>query len=262
MAELAISIDVTKCTGCRGCQVACKQWNGLPAVKTGFSGSYENPPKMGGDTWTKVRFLEKSVDGELKFLFRKAQCMHCTEASCMAVCAAGAITRNENGIVTIDQSRCTGCKNCVVACPFHAVGFSEETGTSRKCLLCSDRIENGMDPACVKACPPGALKIGDRRQILAEATDKVGLLKKKGYAANIYGEKELGGLHVIYILDDKPEAYGLPINPQVATANLFSNWIHALVGVGILAFAPFWLIFGEKTQDATKISEAEVKKDA
>ena len=247
MADLAMYIDVTKCIGCRGCQVACKQWNGLSAVATSFSGSYENPPRVGGETWTKVRFFEREENGKVRFLFRKAQCMHCTEASCVAVCAAGAVAKNDRGVVIIDQDRCIGCKNCVVACPFHSVGFSTETGTSRKCRLCYDRIENGMEPACVKACLSGAVTIGDRDQILAQAKDRVALLKDKGVRAQIYGENELGGLHAIYLLDDKPEAFGLPVNPQAATASLFGNWIHALVGVGILIFAPFWLVFGDRS---------------
>lgn len=262
MADLAIYIDVTKCTGCRGCQVACKQWNGLPAVSTSFSGSYENPPRIGGDTWTKVRFFEQEKDGKVKFLFRKAQCMHCTKASCVAVCAAGAISQNDRGVVTIDQDRCVGCKNCVVACPFHSVGFSEATGTSRKCRLCYGRIENGMDPACVKACPAGAVTIGDRTKVLAQAKQKAQLLKNKGGQAWIYGENELGGLHVIYLLDDKPEAYGFPVNPQVATASLFGNWANALVGAGILLFAPFWLVFKDRSKEVVESPGMGVDKNA
>lgn len=262
MAELAKYIDVTKCTGCRGCQVACKQWNGLSAVPTEFSGSYENPPKMGGETWTKVRFFETENNGKVRFLFRKAQCMHCTKASCFAVCAAGAVSKNKRGMVIIDQERCTGCKNCVVACPFHAVGYSPETGTSRKCVMCYDRIENKMEPACVKACPVGAVTIGERDQVLAQAKEKVALLKSKGLRAQIYGETELGGLHTIYLLDDKPEVYGLPTNPQVATTSLFGNWANALVGVGILIVAPFWLLFRERHQGVSKAPGAEVERNA
>lgn len=262
MAELAKFIDVTKCTGCRGCQVACKQWNGLAAVQTEFSGSYENPPKMGGDTWTKVRFFETEVNGKVHFLFRKAQCMHCTDASCVAVCAAGAVSKNASGMVIIDQDRCIGCKNCVVACPFHAVGFSPETGTSRKCVMCYDRIENGLAPACVTACPVGAVTIGERNRMLAQAKEKLNRLQAKGISAQIYGENELGGLHVIYLLDHKPETYGLPLNPQMATANLFSNWMRALIGTGILLFAPFWLIFGHRGKSATQSSGGEVEKNA
>lgn len=262
MADLAMYIDTTKCTGCRGCQVACKQWNGLPTVTTGFSGSYENPPRIGGDTWTKIRFFEKEENGRPGFLFRKAQCMHCTDASCLAVCAAGAVLRNSRGVVSIDQDRCTGCKNCVVACPFHAVGFSKETGTSRKCGMCYDRVENGMEPACMKACPADAVKVGDREQVLTEAKEKAGVLKSKGINAQVYGEKELSGLHVIYLLDDKAETYGLPNEPQMATANIISNWLTALAGAAVLAIAPFWLIFGSRDNGITKSPGTGVDKNA
>lgn len=262
MADLAMYIDVTKCTGCRGCQVACKQWNGLSAELTGFSGSYENPPRVGGDTWTKIRFFEQEDDGKVRFLFRKAQCMHCTNASCVAVCAAGAVSKNDRGVVIIDQDRCIGCKNCVVACPFHSVGYSVETGTSRKCRLCYDRIENGMDPACAKACPSGAITIGNRAKILTQAKQKAQILKNKGRQAWIYGENELGGLHVIYLLDDKPEVYGLPVNPQAATASLLGNWAHALVGAALLLVAPFWLVFKDRSKAVPESPGTGVDKNA
>ncbi|PKM47283.1 MAG: hypothetical protein CVV03_03955 [Firmicutes bacterium HGW-Firmicutes-8] len=259
MAELAKFIDVTKCTGCRGCQVACKQWNGLEAIKTTFSGSYENPPTMGGETWTKVRFFEAEDNGKVRFLFRKTQCMHCTEASCAAVCAAGAIKKDDKGMVVLDQNKCVGCKNCVLACPFGAVGFSEKTGTSGKCRMCVDRIDNGMEPACVKTCPTGAVQMGDREQILKQAKERIDFLKSSGVNAQIYGENELGGLHVIYVLDDKPEVYGLPVNPQVATANLFGSWVSALVGAGVMLIAPFWLMFKDPGKDVSETHDTGVK---
>ncbi len=262
MAQMAKFIDVTKCTGCRGCQVACKQWNELEAVATKFSGSYENPPTLGGETWTKVRFFEKEENGKVRFLFRKAQCMHCTEASCAAVCAAGAITKDEKGMVVLDQNKCVGCKNCVLACPFGAVGFSERKGTSGKCRMCVDRIENGLEPACAKTCPPGAVQFGERDQMLKLAKERVNALKGDGVNSSLYGEKELGGLHVIYVLDDKPEEYGLPVDPKVATASLFGSWVSALVGAGVMLIAPFWLIFKDSGKDVGETPDTGVSKNA
>ncbi len=251
MAEqMGLLIDVSKCTGCRGCQVACKQWNNLPATATAFSGSYENPPRIEGNTWTRVKFTEdRQSNGSVRFLFRKTQCMHCTEASCVAVCATGAATRMENGTVVIDQDKCVGCKNCVVACPFGAVGFDPQTGTSRKCRACYERVANNMPPACVKTCPPGALQSGKREDILAAAGERVSQLKAAGKEAYIYGQKELGGTGVIYVLDAPPKVYGLPENPRPATASVTGNWLGVLVGAGILAFAPFKLLFSDKGSD-------------
>jgi len=263
MGKVAVSVDVTKCTGCRGCQVACKQWNGLSGVKTGFSGSYENPPKVGGTTWTKVKFVEEQqAGGKVRFLFRKIQCMHCTEASCIEVCPAGAISKQDNGTTLIDQERCIGCKNCNVACPFGAVGFDPAAGVSRKCWLCQNRLENDMPPACVKACPPGAVQSGDRDVLLAKAKVRVNELKAAGKDAYLYGEKELGGLNVLYVLDAPPKVYGLPENPKLATAGVFGSWASVLVGAGILALAPFKLLFSDKEADITKTPGTGVDQNA
>lgn len=262
MAKQGLLVDVSKCTGCRGCQVACKQWNDLPATKTSFSGSYENPVTITGHNWTKVKFVETEEKGQVRFLFRKIQCMHCTEASCMAVCAAGAISRMDNGQVVIDKEKCIGCKNCIVACPFGAIGFDEELGISRKCWGCQDRVENGMIPACAKTCPPGAITFGTRDELLAKAQARVDQLKAEGKDAYIYGKDELGGLGNLYVLDAKPEVYGLPVNPKPATASLLGNWLGVLVGIGAMAIAPFWMIFRDKGEDVAKTPGMGVDQDA
>lgn len=263
MGNIAISVDVTKCTGCRGCQVACKQWNDLSAVKTGFTGSYENPPQVGGTTWTKVKFVEqKEGNGKVRFLFRKIQCMHCTQASCIEVCPSGAISKMENGTTLIDQNRCIGCKNCVVACPFGAVGFDPATGTSRKCWFCQNRLENNLQPACVKTCPPGALQFGDREELLAKAKARVQELKAAGKDAYLYGEKELGGLNALYVLDAPPKVYGLPENPKLATAGVFNNWLGVLVGAAALSLAPFKIFFSGRGSDEVKTPGTGVDQNA
>ena len=262
MARQGILVDVTKCTGCRGCQVACKQWNDLPATKTRFSGSYENPVTLDGANWTKVKFIETEKSGQVQFLFRKIQCMHCEQASCIAVCAAGAVSKMENGAVAIDNDKCIGCKNCIVACPFEAIGFDVETGTSKKCWGCQDRVENGLTPACVKTCPPGAITFGDREDLLALADVRVSELQREGKDAYIYGVNELGGLGNLYLLDARPEVYGLPVNPKPATASVFGNWLGVLAGVGAMAIAPFWMIFKDKDTEAAVKPGTGVEKDA
>lgn len=237
MAEYAMYIDTSKCIGCRACQVACKNWNNLPGNKI-TEEYYENPQRLTGDTWTKVRFHESVQGDKIKFLFNKMQCMHCTEASCMAVCATGAISRRPGGMVIIDEQRCVGCRNCVTACPFGAVNFSEETGTPRKCRFCEDRLAAGLKPACVSACPTGALDFGDREEMLKLAKKRQQELLAAGEKAILYGENELGGTHVFYLLTDEPEAYGLPKNPQIATSVVPSSWSWALAGLGLIALFP------------------------
>ncbi|PKM83293.1 MAG: 4Fe-4S ferredoxin [Firmicutes bacterium HGW-Firmicutes-14] len=261
--RMGMLIDASKCMGCRGCQVACKQWNDLPATKTAFSGSYENPPQIEGNTWTKVKFSEdRQSDGTVSFRFLKVQCMHCTEASCISVCASGAATRMDNGYVIIDQNKCIGCRNCVLACPYQAVAFDPATGTSRKCWSCQNRLENNLQPACVKTCPSGALGFGKREDMLALAKKRAQELKTAGKDAYIYGEKELGGTNIMYVLDAPPKVYGLPENPKPATAGVSTNWMGVLVGAGIMAFAPFKILFSDKSTGVNKTPEAGVNKNA
>jgi formate dehydrogenase iron-sulfur subunit len=154
-ARVGVLVDMTRCMGCRGCQVACKQWNQLPYEETKFRGTYENPPALSPKTWTKIQFFESSK-GKQEWRFRKQQCFHCDDASCITVCPTGAAHKAEGGLVIIDQSICTGCKYCAEACPFQTPKFNEESGTAVKCRFCFDRVANGLGPACVKACPTGA----------------------------------------------------------------------------------------------------------
>ena len=228
--RVGVLVDITRCMGCRGCQVACKQWNQLPAEKTEFGGTYENPPSLSADTWTKIQFFESS-NGRQEWRFRKQQCFHCDQASCVTVCPTGAARKTEKGIVIIDQSICTGCKYCVEACPFQTPKFSERSGTAIKCRFCWDRVANGLGPACVKACPTGALFFGRRDEVLREANARA----KKVKGATIYGETELGGLGWIYLIDREPEKVGMISDPQPATKGIFGKWLAGVIpGVAIL----------------------------
>jgi len=236
-ARMAMLIDVDKCMGCRGCQVACKQWNQLPAMKTEFTGTYQNPLNLSARTWTLVTFneMDGGPDGAPKWLFRKSQCMHCGEAACLQVCPTGAIKRNEKGIVHIDQNICTGCKYCVETCPFGTPHPNHDTGTAMKCRMCLDRVSNGMKPACVTACPTGALQFGDRDGMLSLARVRARKLESQGYNPRIYGENELGGLGALYILPEKASFYGLPEDPKLPHARIFNKWLLGIIpGLAIL----------------------------
>src|SRR3990170_9127193 len=207
MAEMAILIDVSRCTACRACQVACKEWNQLPGEATTFTGSYQNPPDLSATTWTLVQFRETSEGDGLRWRFRKAQCMHCTDAICHAVCPNDAITKYPEGNVVINQERCLGCLRCVENCPFQVPRLNPVTKKTVKCGGCIDRVMNGLPPACVKSCTSGAMQYGLRSRLLREAKARRDKLFPNGV---IYGERELGGLHVLYLLPQPPARYGLP----------------------------------------------------
>jgi len=249
MADKAILYDATKCTACRGCQAACKQWNendeNIPSptdkigVKAKNTGSYENPPDLSPQTWIKMRFTEVEANGKIRWLFTRQACMHCTDAGCVKVCPNGSLYHHELGFVAYNKDTCTGCGYCIDACPFHVPRSTRNiiTGIAKmdKCTFCTtqglDRIAEGWEPACVKTCPPKALKYGDRNELVAEGKKRIQELKTRGWAnANLYGEKELDGLHVMYVLDDNPEVYKLPADPQVSAAAI--AWKDVIQPVG------------------------------
>ncbi len=207
MAEMAILIDVTRCTACRACQVACKEWNQLPGEATTFTGSYQNPPDLSPTTWSLVQFRESWDGNGTNWRFRKAQCMHCTDAICYAICPHDAVTKYPEGNVVINQERCQGCLRCVESCPFQVPRLNPTTKKTVKCRQCIDRVMNGLPPACVKTCTSGALHYGLRVRLLREARARRDRFFPKGV---VYGEREMGGLHVLYLLPDSPALYGLP----------------------------------------------------
>ena len=245
MTEKVELIDVSKCIGCRSCQVACKQWNKLSAASTANTGTYQNPPDLQANTWTLVRFREVSQkDGKVEWLFWKDGCMHCTEATCVKLCPVGARVHLDYGAVGTDDEKCIGCQSCVVACPFGKPKFSEEASKAYKCRLCTDRVQNGLEPACVKACPTGALQFGDKGEMLKLAYRRV---KELGGEASVYGDKFFGGTHIIYVLEEKAGFYNtLPVKPKVASSVIFwkellkpfRTW-EALMGCMVVAAASF-----------------------
>ena len=241
--QKSMLIDVSKCIGCRACMAACKQWNQLPAEKTEFTGTYENPPRFSPITWTKIAFREHEDNGKLNWLFAKMGCMHCTEAACMMVCPANAIYRTDFGTVQIDPQRCIGCNYCAANCTYQVIGFDQAANVARKCTFCLDRISNGEIPACAKTCPTGAITYGERSDLISLAEKRVAALKKAGKRnATVYGIEELNGLGMIYALEESPEAYGLPENPRIKLSTHIWDYIFKPVRILVVVAAFFALL--------------------
>ncbi len=235
--SMAFLTDTTLCIGCRGCQVACKEWNALPAEENHFWGSYENPRELSARTWRKVKFVEPA-DGPTRWSFLSDTCKHCTEASCLAVCPTGAIRRTSWGAVVVDDGRCNGCRYCVAACPFKVVDFDESRGRVAKCTFCNDRVDQGLKPACASVCPTGAIAFGDRTEMLARARARLRELWDTGSAgARLYGETELMGLHNLMILTEPPSTYGLPENPRQCTDSVFPGAVWSVGAAGAMVVA-------------------------
>lgn len=224
-------IDLSRCTACRGCQVACKQWNELPASTTNNFGSYQNPPDLQWNTWTLIRFQEiEDNNGKVKWLFRKDGCMHCTDAACVKVCPTEALYHTEFGNVSLNVQKCIGCKACIPACPFEVPKFNAATNKIYKCDLCTTRLQANQLPACVLSCPTGALTFGEKDVMLDKAYKRV---KELGGDASVYGDKFVDGTHVVYVLPEKPEVYdNLPQNPKIPLTLI--AWKDVLKPAGLL----------------------------
>ena len=219
--EVAKLIDISKCIGCKACQVACMEWNDLRDEIGINHGVYDNPMDLTDQSWTVMRFSEVEVEaGRLEWLIRKDGCMHCADPGCLKACPApGAIVQYANGIVDFHEEHCIGCGYCITGCPFNIPRIAKKDGKAYKCTLCSDRVGVGLEPACVKTCPTGAILFGAKDDMKEHAAGRVTDLKERGYAnAGLYDPAGVGGTHVMYVLQhaDQPGLYAdLPKDPQI-----------------------------------------------
>lgn len=229
MAVKALLIDTVRCTGCRGCQVACKQWNKRPAEKTEFFAGpgYQNPKDLSKDTWCLVTYNEVEIGGRFEWVFGKKQCMHCLVPACVSACPVAALERVEterSSAVIYHKHKCLGCRYCMLACPFLVPRFEFDSPNPyiTKCTMCFDRQERGELPACAKACPTGAITFGDRAELIAEAQRRIAT-NPSVYHHHIYGLEEAGGTCVLHISNVPFEQLGyftdIPHRALATTAN-------------------------------------------
>ena len=218
--EVAKLIDVSRCIGCKACQSACMEWNDLRGTVGVNEGLYTNPSDLGDQTWTLMRFYEENIDGSLQWLILKDGCLHCSDPGCLKSCPSpGAIVQYANGIVDFHEESCIGCGYCISGCPFNIPRLRKEDSKVYKCTLCSDRVSVGLEPACVKTCPTGAIHFGSKADMLFQAQGRLADLADRGFKnAAVYDPKGVGGTHVVYVLPhgDHPEKYGLPRRPSVS----------------------------------------------
>jgi formate dehydrogenase iron-sulfur subunit len=233
--------DTSVCIGCKACEVACKEWNQLPADNKGFLGeSLDNTGELGGTTWRHVKFVDNVPDETMgegngkAFLLMSDVCKHCRHASCMDVCPTGAIIRTEFDTVFIQADVCNGCRNCIGACPYNVIDVDPERNVARKCTLCYDRLQGGLEPACAKACPTDSIQFGPLDELRATAKKREAQLHAQGLKeASLYGHDDqvYGGLNAFFLLMDKPETYGLPnaANAVLPGRNNLGGYLGVLV---------------------------------
>jgi formate dehydrogenase iron-sulfur subunit len=274
--------DTTVCIGCKACEVACKQWNDLPADGSQFrrGGSYDHTGELSASTWRHVRFLEllqpspalraeaeralqAGRGGSLPaipaagaaasaggWLFMSDVCKHCTNAGCLDACPTGALIRTEYQTVVLQPDVCNGCGYCVPACPFGVVDRDHLDGRAGKCTLCYDRLRDGLEPACAKACPTDSIQFGPYEELVDLAARRVATLRRRGVdTAYLYGagdapdEQLAGGLGAFFLLTEPPERYGLPAQAESPIQENVVPATLAAVGAGLLAMAGAALAF-------------------
>jgi formate dehydrogenase iron-sulfur subunit len=263
--------------------VACKQWNDLPADKTAFrkQASYDHTGELNASTWRHVRFIEVDkvpapvstpmptdgrgdrtpMDAVLeqpdaldlvgmlempqldKWLFMSDVCKHCTNAGCLDACPTGALIRTEFETVVLQPDVCNGCGYCIPSCPFGVVDRDPDDGRAAKCTLCYDRLQDGLEPACAKACPTDSITFGPYDELVEIAGKRVVALQERGVEdAYLYGAGHdagelAGGLGAFFLLTQPPEVYGLPYRAESPIQENVVPATLAAMGAGLLAAA-------------------------
>lgn len=242
----AFLTDSTLCIGCKACEVACKEWNGIEADGFHWTGfSYDNTGALGQSTWRHVKFVEHDPEpglggnaGDLSsWVFSSDVCKHCEVAGCLEACPTGAIVRTEFGGVFVQPDICNGCGYCVVSCPFGVVQKNEADGRAFKCTFCYDRQKVGLTPACAKACPTESIQFGEIDALRLAGEERLRELHGRGMSdAQLYDPRETSvqGLHAFFIVRGDPRQYNLPPKPEVPTVYLRDGWRASAIGSGLL----------------------------
>jgi formate dehydrogenase iron-sulfur subunit len=281
--------DTTTCIGCKACEVACKQWNDLPADNTAFRkrASYDHTGELNGSTWRHVRFIELDdqpqpvrndrtpMDAVLEqdpldlvgmletpqldsWVFMSDVCKHCTNAGCLDACPTGALIRTEFETVIVQPDVCNGCGYCVPACPFGVIDRDHDDGRAAKCTLCYDRLEDGLEPACAKSCPTDSITFGPYDELVEIAGKRVTALHERGVeGAYLYGAGDgaadlAGGLGAFFLLTRPPEVYGLPYRAESPVQENVVPATLAAMGAGLLAAAGVAAAFVGAARNAPK----------
>jgi formate dehydrogenase iron-sulfur subunit len=235
---VGLLIDTTRCIGCRGCTLACKEANGLPLD--------DGDQKLSATTWTVVE--------DRGTVHVRRQCMHCQAPACASVCPVGALHKSDEGPVVYDENKCIGCRYCMVGCPFGIPRYewSKAVPRVRKCILCYEQaVKQGKPTACASACPSGATLFGERATLVKEAERRLSEAPDR-YHSQIYGLREVGGTSVMYLAAVDFESLGFKTTlrsdsyPQLTWSVL--SKLPNVVSVAGVGLAGVWWLMNRREQ--------------
>ena len=247
-------VDTVRCIGCKRCMSACKRWNGLKVERDEMI--TDRSTDLSAHNWTVVNLRIDSINREQR-TYVKWQCQHCERPACAGVCPVTAITKLPSGPVVINEKKCIGCRYCYQACPYKVPQFDFVKRVTRKCTQCYDRIPllNYMKPACVAACPVGALHFDYKDEIIKEAKRRA---RQRGGASYIMGLTEAGGTDTLTILPTRPQGLGLVVAPKKVVNQILDKIRITSAGfMGGSALAGLMYVYagltrGKKQQDHDK----------
>ncbi|RJP94621.1 MAG: 4Fe-4S dicluster domain-containing protein [Desulfobacteraceae bacterium] len=263
--------DISRCIGCRKCEAACNQVNELSKPETPFDDLtvLSKTRRPHADTYTVVNQFKPNDKSSPVFV--KTQCNHCMEPACVSACFVKALIKSETGAVVYDASLCVGCRYCMVACPFNIPAYEYDkplTPEITKCNLCQPRIQKGLRPGCVDACPQEALTFGNRNELIKIARQRIEKHPDR-YVNHIYGENEMGGCNWLYISNapftdiDMREDLGITPAPAMTSGALaavpvvVSLWVVFINGLRAISRRKEQIANEDKNQAVSAAVETE-----
>ncbi len=247
-------VDTIRCIGCKRCMSACKRWNELEVERDELI--TDRATDLTANNWIVVN-LRIDSRNRMRGTYMHWACQHCIQPACAGVCPVKAITKLPEGPVVINEKKCIGCRYCFQACPFKIPRFDFAKRVTRKCHMCYDRtpLLNYMKPACVAACPVGALHFDYKHEIIREAKQRVW---QRGGSSYIMGLTEAGGTDMLTILPTRPQDFGLIVAPEkVVNQNLDKIRISAAGIMGAAGLAGLMYLYAALTQEKNKDDEHE-----
>ena len=270
--SMGVLVDLTRCIGCRSCEAACNEEQNLPDPQLPFDDKSVFDQTFHGGT-QKRRPDENAYTVVNRYnpeggepVYRKVQCNHCSEPSCLSSCFVNAYTKTEEGAVIYNDKVCVGCRTCMVACPFSIPAYSYSSGFDpviKKCIFCHEtRLKKGLPPACVDVCPQEALTFGKRKELIKIANQRIQTNPNR-YINHIYGENELGGTSWMYLSPVPFEEVGFdpkPGNePIISHVKDFLSTVPMVLAIWPALFTGFHLL--AKKQDGHDDHDAENQHD-